>query len=219
MEKMPTKIRPIMQYGGNWFAGGRVKIQLSYLLSKYGNGPVKTTGLKGILEMYKEIQRVNPDRHGLLWIFREGKRVDKKHSRYKQLVSWAGCAKPIFRKGGKKYTFTVPHGLFDDPIVPNPAQEVVRGIQVRPRRTRNAQPQGNRGGVPAGAGVPGGNILFNPRTRDILQQQLREIRPNLWGGIGAQAPPLAPEQPRPNLDQLIQEREDGERFRFFDDQQ
>jgi hypothetical protein len=191
-----------MQYGGGWYAGGRVQKQLEFYFRKHMLAVPKAKGWKLTTEMYKELVKAKPDNYASLWIFREGRHSDRKRSRYIQLVQWTGSAKPIPRKGekGKKYYYVPPAELFDR----EPPRPIIG-------RLINAQTQGNRGGVLPRTGT-GLNAFLTAEQIDNLRQTIQ------WRPVVAEAPaPAAPEQPRPTFDELTQERE-RERFWLDNDQ-
>src|ERR1700686_3361026 len=144
---MPSKIRPIMQYAGQFYAGGNVKRNLIYWYAKYGFvPPVKKPGVpewKFVVDWYKAWTKAHPSPPQGMWVFREEPLVKNTRSRYKLLCNWGGFQKPIPSKRDKKrnkFLFSYAELLAADTIA-----------GTRPRITRNApRPRTASGTIPEG---------------------------------------------------------------------
>lgn len=104
---MPSKIRPVFNYGGGWAVGGQVRKQLEYYCSKYGilikNPHPQPQTWKHLVKMYEDLIKSRPSSNQSLWIFRENRGLPKNKSRYKLLAEYFGVGKVIRKKGSRIY--------------------------------------------------------------------------------------------------------------------
>lgn len=102
---MPSKIRPVFNYGGGWAVGGQVRKQLEYYCSKYGiptkNPHPRPQTWKHLVKMYEDLTKSRPSSNQSLWIFRENRGLLKNKSRYKLLAEYFGVGKVIRKKGSR----------------------------------------------------------------------------------------------------------------------
>ena len=163
---MPSKIRPIMQWSGQWYTGGNVNRTLKYYLDKYAIlWPKRVEGepkWKHLKKMYELWAKANPSEPMGFWLFREGRRTNRQSSRYKLLCGYLGCSKIIPRKI-KKLKLRPQYQVVVDPL-------------FQPRRPA----RGNANGRPR---VPGtrtatGVAAILERQAELVARDARRVAQN-----------------------------------------
>lgn len=178
---MPSKIRPIMCYGGNWYQGFGVQSQLNMWMDKCMLPRTEAgTEQEKLIKMFNDLLAARPSHPSSLWIFRESRNTPKNKSRFKLLCEWIGVGRTIPRGGFKK----------------------LKGIKVAQGRLRNARteraratspaPRNNLGGLSA-QGVAGQAVITIPSgfDREIFNRRFEELTSTTQGTA-----PAPPERPR-----------------------